>query len=227
MKWILRPGSSWARMREDPSTINEWRKDPQITPKTWLSKRINDSFGEKMARPILSSNVSGHLHHQLVQHISRALPNRQGLQRRPPISRDSNSLVSSGSWDLPDSCRYCFFSLGSKEHFPTRHARSLTLRRRRGIVTQLSGLDHFPILTRGRSSSILCTSHRHPNTPLQTRGRRTRTRTLQRMFQHRRRFRPVCLGDRYRRSQLARRADTWRRTRLDLSCNRTDRNTSG
>src|SRR6266702_4995946 len=227
MKWILRPSSSWARMREDPSTINEWRKYPQITPRTWLSKRTNDSFGEKMARPILSSNVSGHLHHQLVQYISRALPNRQGLQRRPPLSRNSNSLVSSGRRDLPDSCRYCFFSLGSKEHLPTRDARSLTLRCRRGIVTQLSGLDHFPILTRGRSSSILCASHRHPNTPLQTRGRRTRTRTLQRMFQHRRRFRPVCLGDRYRRSQLARRADTWRRARLDLSCNRPDRNTSG
>src|SRR6266571_945828 len=227
MKWILRPSSSWARMREDPSTINEWRKDPQITPRTWLSKRTNDSFGEKMARPILSSNVSGHLHHQLVQHISRALPNRQGLQGRPPLSRDSNSLVSSGRWDLPDSCRYCFFSLGSKEHFPTGDARSLTLRCRRGIVAQLSGLDRFPIFVGGRGSSILCASHRYPDTPLQTGGRRTRARPLQRMFQHRRWFRPVCLGDRYRLSQLARRADTWRCARVDLSCNRPDRNTVG
>src|SRR2546425_6347489 len=165
MKWILRPGSSWARMREDPSTINEWRKDPQITPKTWLSKRINDSFGEKMARPILSPNVSGHLHHQLVQHISRALPNRQRLQCRPTLSRDSNGLVPSRSRDLPDPRRYCIRPLGSKEHFPTRHAHSLTFRGRRGFVTQLSGLDHFPILTRGRSSSILCASHRYPDTP--------------------------------------------------------------
>src|SRR2546425_1539881 len=227
MKWILRPGSSWARMREDPSTINEWRKDPQITPKTWLSKRTNDSFGEKMARPILRSNVSGHLHRQLVQHISRIIPNRQGLQCRSPLSRDSNSLVPGGSWDLPDSCRYCVFSLGSKEHFPTRHAPSLTLRRRRGIVAQLSSLGRFSISIGGWRSSILCASHRHPDTPLQTRGRRTRARPLQRMFQHRRRFRPVCLGDRYRRSQLARRADTWRRARVDLSCNRTARNTSG
>src|SRR6266702_8664183 len=129
MKWILRPSSSWARMREDPSTINEWRKDPQITPRTWLLKRTDDSFGEKMARPILSSNVSGHLHHQLVQHISRALPNRQGLQRRPPLSRDSNGLVPGRSWDLPDSRWYCIRPVGSKEHLPTRHARSLTLRR--------------------------------------------------------------------------------------------------
>src|SRR5438132_8737810 len=126
--------------------------DPQITPRTWLSKRTSDSFGEKMASPIFSSNISGHLHHQLVQHISRALPNRQGLQRRPPLSRDSNSLVSSGRRDLPDSCRYCFRPLGSKEHFTTRNASSLPFRHRRGIIVQLSVLDCFPIPTRARSS---------------------------------------------------------------------------
>src|SRR5947209_2638891 len=214
-------------MREDPSTINEWRKDPQITPKTWLSKRTNDSLGEKMARPILSSNVSGHLHHQLVQHFSRAFPNRQGLQCRSSLSRDSNSLVPGGRWDLPDSRRYCFLPLGSEEYFPTRDAHSLTFRRRRGIVTELSGLDRFPILVGGRSSSILCASHRHPDTPLQTGGRRTRTRPLQQLFQHRRWIRSICLGDRYRRSQLAPGADTWRRARPDRSCNRPNRNTVG
>jgi len=176
-----------------------------------------------MARPLLSSDVSSHLHHQLVQHIPSALPDRSGIWCRPSIARHSNSFVPSGRWNIPDPRGDRFCSLGSKEHLPARNASSLAFRNRRGIITQLSRLDRIPIPTRGRSRTLFCTCYRHSNTPLQNRGRGPGARPLQQLFQYWRWFRSVRLGDRYRRFQLARRADNRRSARLNFGPHRPNR----
>src|SRR5438094_6501020 len=136
-----------------------------------LSRRNTDQLGEKMARPLLSSDVYSHLHHQLIQHIPSVLPDRSGIWCRTSIARHSNSFVPSRRWNIPDPRRDRFCSLGSKEHLPARNASSLTFRNRRGVITQLSRLDRIPIPTRGRSRTLFCTCYRHSNTPLQNRGR--------------------------------------------------------